>query len=320
MNESNQTPAPGGNKLMTIFLAVLGVHVVAIVAISAYYFLKGKSEPIVADTPVPAAETISADLAQSGMTPAPAAGTEATLDTESAPIISQDMLQSMDTAGTTNPMPATSDPIWQDGAGTQTAASATNTAAPAAPGMGIKAPAAPAPAGFGAAPAVEHTAAAPAPLSPEVSYTVVSGDSLYKIAKKHGVTVSQIKQANSLATDALKIGQKLAIPGGSSAPAVAKASAAPAPAAKTAAKASSGGSTTYQVAKGDTLWKIARKFGAEPKAIAEVNGISDPSKLKVGSSIKIPGSRAEAKQPVTQVRQAQAAKPAAPADMAMLSQ
>jgi LysM repeat protein len=44
-------------------------------------------------------------------------------------------------------------------------------------------------------------------------YAVKSGDSLWLIARRHNTTVAALKQANSLTKDALKIGQKLVIPG-----------------------------------------------------------------------------------------------------------
>jgi len=43
-------------------------------------------------------------------------------------------------------------------------------------------------------------------------YTVKSGDSLYLIAQAFGSTIQKIKEANSLKSDNLKIGQKLMIP------------------------------------------------------------------------------------------------------------
>lgn len=43
-------------------------------------------------------------------------------------------------------------------------------------------------------------------------YTVVSGDTLSKIAAKFGVTVTAIKQANGLTSDTIKLGQVLVIP------------------------------------------------------------------------------------------------------------
>ncbi len=43
--------------------------------------------------------------------------------------------------------------------------------------------------------------------------SVISGDSLAKIAKKHGVSVADLKAANGLTSDNLKIGQVLKLPG-----------------------------------------------------------------------------------------------------------
>ena len=44
------------------------------------------------------------------------------------------------------------------------------------------------------------------------THTVRSGDSLYKLAKKYGVGVDDIRAANSLKNDDIKIGQKIKIP------------------------------------------------------------------------------------------------------------
>jgi LysM repeat protein len=41
------------------------------------------------------------------------------------------------------------------------------------------------------------------------AYEVRNGDALSHIAKRHGVTVSQIKSWNGMSTDRLSIGQKL---------------------------------------------------------------------------------------------------------------
>lgn len=45
------------------------------------------------------------------------------------------------------------------------------------------------------------------------SYTVKGGDTLGKIAKKHGTTAKAIRAANGLSSDKINIGQKLKIPG-----------------------------------------------------------------------------------------------------------
>lgn len=56
----------------------------------------------------------------------------------------------------------------------------------------------------------DSTAAQPKEVQPTV-YTVRKGDSLYAIARKYGVTVSEIKELNGIG-DSIKIGQKIKIP------------------------------------------------------------------------------------------------------------
>src|SRR3546814_6586480 len=45
------------------------------------------------------------------------------------------------------------------------------------------------------------------------SYTVKPGDSLNRIAKATGVSVGALKQANGLTAEAIRVGQKLTLPG-----------------------------------------------------------------------------------------------------------
>ena len=51
-----------------------------------------------------------------------------------------------------------------------------------------------------------------APARPETVYSVITSDTLYSIARRHGTTVKAIKAANGLSTERLSIGQKLKIP------------------------------------------------------------------------------------------------------------
>ncbi|MEJ0091536.1 MAG: LysM peptidoglycan-binding domain-containing protein [Limisphaerales bacterium] len=117
------------------------------------------------------------------------------------------------------------------------------------------------------------------PVEPvEVEYTVVKGDFLDLIAKKHGVTLKALEAANpGVVPTKLKVGQKLKIPaGGTAAPA--------------AAMDSTGGiaaGETYVVKSGDTLTKIAKQFGTTYKAIESENNLST-TKIKVGQKLKIP--------------------------------
>jgi LysM repeat protein len=63
----------------------------------------------------------------------------------------------------------------------------------------------------------------------ETTYTVKSGDTLHRIAKKFGVGVKAIESENNLSTTKIKVGQKLKIPAKAESAAPAAAPAAPEP-------------------------------------------------------------------------------------------
>ncbi len=103
-------------------------------------------------------------------------------------------------------------------------------------------------------------------------HTGKSGDTLSGIATKYGVTVSQLKQWNNLSSNNIKIGQKLKVKAGGTAPAA----------------ASSGNYTTYTVKSGDSFYSIAKNYpGVSADDIMNFNGLSS-SKIKPGMKIKIP--------------------------------
>jgi LysM repeat protein len=54
--------------------------------------------------------------------------------------------------------------------------------------------------------------AAPPPTATGNEYVVQKGDTLTSIAKNNGVTIAELRKANNLANDTLKVGQKLVIP------------------------------------------------------------------------------------------------------------
>ncbi len=131
-------------------------------------------------------------------------------------------------------------------------------------------------------------AVTPPPVAPEAAgaeYVVIKGDSLWKIAKKNGVTVKAIEAANPNIDPAkLKVGQKLSIPAASSAGGSATDMTSPAGAGS--------GEEIYIVKSGDTLSKIAKRNGVTIKAIEAENGLST-ARIKVGEKLKIP-AKAEA--------------------------
>lgn len=97
-------------------------------------------------------------------------------------------------------------------------------------------------------------------------YTVKSGDSLWSISKKFGVSVSELKEANNLSSNLLSIGQNLIIPG----------------------KVPQKEIDEYAVQKGDTLYSIARKFNTTVDNLKSLNNITTDS-LAIGQILKIPG-------------------------------
>lgn len=121
-------------------------------------------------------------------------------------------------------------------------------------------------------------AAAPAPAA--AGYTVVSGDTVSRIAAKHRTTVAAVVAANGLDSRAfIRIGQTLSIPGAGGATA-----AAPAP----AAAAQAAGSVSHRVRPGDTVTAIAAKHGATVAAIVAANGLDSRALIRIGQTLTVP--------------------------------
>ncbi len=99
----------------------------------------------------------------------------------------------------------------------------------------------------------------------ENDYIVKSGDSLWSIAKKFGITVDELKKANNLKSNLLSINQVLTIPKGSS---------------------TEDNNDYYIVKKGDSLWKIANQFNTTVDKLKEINKLST-NDLSVGQKLLI---------------------------------
>ena len=97
------------------------------------------------------------------------------------------------------------------------------------------------------------------------TYTVKSGDSLWKIANQYGVTVNELKGLNNLTNDSLSIGQVLKIPSSSS----------------------NNFSNTYTVKAGDSLWNIANKYGITVDELKNLNNLTSNT-LSIGQVLKVP--------------------------------
>lgn len=100
-----------------------------------------------------------------------------------------------------------------------------------------------------------------------INYRVVSGDSLYSIARKYNTTVDELKSLNNLGSNLLSIGQILKIPTDSS--------------------GTSSNYRTYTVVSGDSLYSIARKYNTTVDELKSLNNLSS-NLLSIGQVLKIP--------------------------------
>ena len=94
-------------------------------------------------------------------------------------------------------------------------------------------------------------------------HRVAAGETLYRIAKQHGVTVDLLQQANGISDPTrLSTGRNLTIP------------------------------RAYVMRKGDTIYSVGRAHGVEPALILAANEILDPTQVRVGQALIIPESSA----------------------------
>ena len=99
------------------------------------------------------------------------------------------------------------------------------------------------------------------------TYTVKSGDSLWSIAKKYNVSVDELKKANNLTSNVLRINQVLFIP--------------------TKKEEESGNYIVYTVKSGDTLYSIAKNYNIAVSDIIELNKLSN-NILNLGQRLLLP--------------------------------
>jgi LysM repeat protein len=148
-------------------------------------------------------------------------------------------------------------PVYRE---VQTGASQT-VAVEAAPAPSAQDDAAPAP--------QEAEAPSPSGGDARATHTVGRGESLWTISRLYGVSEAEIRQANSLRSDRILVGQELSIPAGAS------------------FDAGPGATGQHRVARGESLWAIAQRHGVTVDELRRLNGIGT-SRIYAGQVLTVP--------------------------------
>ncbi len=101
-------------------------------------------------------------------------------------------------------------------------------------------------------------------------YTVVRGDTLSEIAERFNVSYSELKRANDLHYDRIRVGQELTIPNGLISPVAIT-------------------FVEHTISRGETLSEIAAIYSVPLQRIRETNQLNSDT-IRIGQVIKIPSS------------------------------
>lgn len=125
------------------------------------------------------------------------------------------------------------------------------------------------------------------------NYIVKAGDSLYRIATNHGITLNALMEANNLSSYFIAPNQTLLIPGGTSNNNAGNTveeeenNSGSDESGNTDTKPSTGGS--YVVKAGDSYWGIANKHGISISELQKLNGTTSYL-IHPGQTLKVPGT------------------------------
>ena len=106
-------------------------------------------------------------------------------------------------------------------------------------------------------------------------HTVTRGETLSGIAAKYGVSMSTLREMNTLKRDVVWVGQRLKVPASA--------------AASRTTRATPRGVVRHKVVVGDSLTGIAAHYGVSPKAIMQTNNLKSTN-VMLGQNLKIPAS------------------------------
>ncbi|MCY9020980.1 LysM peptidoglycan-binding domain-containing protein [Priestia megaterium] len=137
----------------------------------------------------------------------------------------------------------------------------------------------------------------PTTTSSNHTYTVKSGDTLYRIAKNSGTSVQQLKEWNNLSSHLIYVNQVLKISGtgtvssSPSAPVQEKTN-------ETQASPAPSNSKSYKVQPGDTMWSVAQRHGISISQLKQWNNLSSNT-IYINQVLQVGGQAAAQAKPST---------------------
>ncbi len=137
----------------------------------------------------------------------------------------------------------------------------------------------------------------PTTTSSNHTYTVKSGDTLYRIAKNNGTSVQQLKKWNNLSSHLIYVNQVLKISGtgtvssSPSAPVQEKTN-------ETQASRAPSNSKSYKVQPGDTMWSVAQRHGISISQLKQWNNLSSNT-IYINQVLQVGGQAAAQAKPST---------------------
>ncbi|MBU3569500.1 LysM peptidoglycan-binding domain-containing protein [Priestia aryabhattai] len=148
----------------------------------------------------------------------------------------------------------------------------------------------------------------PTTTSSNHTYTVKSGDTLYRIAKNNGTSVQQLKDWNNLSSHLIYVNQVLKISGtgtvssSPSAPVQEKTN-------ETQASPAPSNSKSYKVQPGDTMWSVAQRHGISISQLKQWNNLSSNT-IYINQVLQVGGQAAAQAKPSTPSTSTSAPAPA----------
>ena len=131
--------------------------------------------------------------------------------------------------------------------------------------------------------AISETKTKPASSNEATTYTVMAGDNMASIARKHGTKSAILNELNDLkSNDVIRPGQKLKIPTSSTATAST-------PATESLPEAAASNAVKHTVAANETFYSIAKTYDVTVDALIKENPSINPKTLRIGKIVQIPG-------------------------------